>query len=429
MRTRVLLIGVTAAVLVALQLPGAGARPGGRPLACPAAVRGLGWVAFAGRGQLDILNLATCRLTARRAGNVSKVRFSPDGRWLAFSRLAGYRPSAPVVVPIGGGAARSPLGAGILAWTWGPRGARLYGITSRGALLTAGPTGGRRVVLGGVGRVYDASFAVSPNGERAAVNRSRCGSSPTGELDTVDLRTGARRVALTRRGRFFTFAGWSPDGRWLLYWSAGMCSASLAADGWPLEAVPASGGRPVQVVRHMLLYGDFLSWCGRRLVAAAGADRETQTASGLVESAPPAWRVRAIRPAGALSWVSPSCAPAGRMLAAAAGAGSAPVRFGLEHRSIWLLRPAGAVIRRLSTPPARDLTDEAPRFSRDGRWILFVRTRVAGSTLAATSADTIELEPASAAAAPIPVAGFSSHDLSYYDHFGWSGEVDWYQPR
>jgi hypothetical protein len=125
--------------------------------------------------------------------------------------------------------------------------------------------------------------------------------------------------------------------------------------------------------------------------------------------------------------VSPSCAPSGRLLAAAAGPNNAPVRFGLEHRSIWLLRTDGTRVRRLASPPARDLTDEAPRFSRDERWMLFVRARVVPVGRSAISRDTIEVIRASGAGSAVPIVDFTSHDVSYYDHFNWPDEIDWYQ--
>jgi hypothetical protein len=278
---------------------------------------------------------------------------------------------------------------------------------------------------------YGEPLPLSPDGQRAAVDRSICPTS-IGELDTVDLRTGARTVVLRETGTVFTLAGWSPDGRWLLFWAATMCSGSLDADGWPLYAVPASGGAPVRVVPHMLLYDDFLSWCGSELIAAAGPDRETETASRLLETAPPTWRDRPLhplRPAGRFSWVSPSCAPGGRRLAAAVGPGDAPAGFGLEHRSVWLLRPSGRAIRRLTLPLVREETDEAPRLSRDGRWILFVRSRVLlAPGNSAISRDTIELVRAGGGPA-VPILDFTSGDFSYYDHFDWPREIDWYQPR
>jgi Tol biopolymer transport system component len=389
-------------------------------------VRRLGLIAFTAGGRLELVDLAACRVTGVRRSDATQPRFSADRRWLGYTLLVNANPSRPVVIPAVGGPAHSPLGGGIVSWSWAPTGELLYGITNGGALVVATPTGRRRIVATDLAGV----FAVSPDGRSVAVNRSTCGSqTPVGELDRINVHTGVRSVVLRQAGRFFTFAGWSPDGRWLLFWSESQCSSSIAADGLPLEAVPATGGRPIPAVRHMLRYADFLSWCGARLIAAAGPTRETQLGSTLVETHPPAWRDRILQNARTLSWVSPACAPSGRLVAAAAGPNTTDAQFGVEHRSIWLLRANGAAVRQLTTPPARDLSDEAPRFSHDGRWILFVRSKVVVVGQAAISRDTIELVRAAGSESPVPVIDFTSNDFSYYDHFAWPDEIDWSQPR
>jgi WD40-like Beta Propeller Repeat len=393
-------------------------------------------IAFAARGHLELLNLATCRARVLADVSATDVRFSPDGRWLAYSRLGGNgpQPTGLFVVPAHGGPVRAPLGAGVVAWSWAPKGDLLYGLDRTGQLLAVPPRGGQpRIVAGSLGTrsPWSTTASPSPDGRLVLVNRSRC-APPESEFDTIDVSSGALRVALRRPGEQATFAGWSPDGRWLLYWASFLCSSSLAADGYALKAVQAAdAGKPVTAVSHMLLFPDFLSWCGHRLIAAAGPSRETQLDSKLVATGPPTWRARTIEPASRLSWVSPACAPSGRLLAAAAGPNTEDAGFGVEHRSIWLLRPNGALVRKLTTPPARDLSDEAPRFSRDGRWILFVRSRVITVGSTAISRDTLELVPASVkgAASAVPVVSFTSDDFSYYDHFDWPEEIDWYQPH
>jgi hypothetical protein len=174
----------------------------------------------------------------------------------------------------------------------------------------------------------------------------------------------------------------------------------------------------------MLVFDDFLSWCGADLIAAVGPDRETNQGSKLVAVTPPAWRARTIVPARGYSWVSPACAPDGQTLAAAGGA-SAPVEFGLQHRSIWLLARDGRAIRRLTLPPATDLSDEAPRFLPDGRWVLFVRSQIVTVGHTNFSRDTIELVRASGTGAVVPVVEFTSGDFSFYDHFDWPDEIAW----
>ena len=403
---------------------------------CPPAVRRLGKIALLARGRLELVDLADCRVTVLPARGAGQVRFSPDGRWLAYGQDAtGANPSGPVVIPLhgrgGGGAARLPLGRGVIAWTWGASEPMLYGITGGGVLVAAAPHGPRRKIATGVNTGsfgIDSPLALSPNGQAVAVDRSACQPPTVGELDTVNLRTGARTVAVRRPGAFFTLAGWSADGHWLLFWAASQCSGSLAADGWPLEAVPASGGAAVRVVPHMLLYDDYLSWCGSRLIVAAGPDRQSNMDSKLLSVAPPGWRARTMQPARTLSWVSPSCASTGNLLAAAAGPNSADAGFGVEHRSIWLLQSIEGGARRLTLPPASDLSDEAPRFSRDGRWLMFVRSHVISSGVVASSRDTIELVRTDGAGGTIPILSFSSGDFSYYDHFDWPYEIAWYDP-
>ncbi|HEX3979463.1 MAG TPA: hypothetical protein VHW96_24535 [Solirubrobacteraceae bacterium] len=85
------------------------------------------------------------------------------------------------------------------------------------------------------------------------------------------------------------------------------------------------------------------------------------------------------------------------------------------------------MVRQLTAPPAGDLSDEAPRFSRDVRWLLFVRTRVVTVGTASSSRDTLELVPAArtGTAAAIAVASFTSSDSSFYDHFDWPSEIAW----
>jgi WD40-like Beta Propeller Repeat len=327
--------------------PAVSATVSGSPFAlasCPTVVRRLGLIAFTARGRLELVDLAACRVTVVRRSDAAQPRFSADGRWLAYTLMVNASPFRPVVIPAVGGPAHSPLGSGIVAWSWAPTGELLYGVTNGGALVVATPTGRRRIVA----TQLAGEFVVSPDGRSVAVNRSTCGTqTPVGELDRINVRTGVRSVVLRQAGRFFTFAGWSPDGRWLLFWSESQCSSSIAADGLPLEAVPATGGRPILAVRHMLRYADFLSWCGARLIAAAGPTRETQLGSALVETHPPAWGDRVLRIARTLSWVSPACAPSGRLVAAAAGPNTTDAQFGVEHRSIWLLRGNGAAVRQL----------------------------------------------------------------------------------
>ncbi|MGO9898428.1 MAG: hypothetical protein ACLP0J_01770 [Solirubrobacteraceae bacterium] len=79
--------------------------------------------------------------------------------------------------------------------------------------------------------------------------------------------------------------------------------------------------------------------------------------------------------------------------------------------------------------PARALSDEAPRFSRDGRWILFVRTHMVLAGESGLSRDTLELAQTCGVGGIVPIIDFTSDDGGFYDHFRWADEIAWYQPR
>lgn len=55
------------------------------PPACPRAVRRLGMIAVAARSRVELVDLATCRATVLRTNGTARVRYSADGRWLAYS--------------------------------------------------------------------------------------------------------------------------------------------------------------------------------------------------------------------------------------------------------------------------------------------------------------------------------------------------------
>jgi hypothetical protein len=195
-----------------------------------------------------------------------------------------------------------------------------------------------------------------------------------------------------------------------------MPAPPIAADGVALHAIPASGGRVVTLAKWMLLYHDFLTWCGTRLVASVGPIRDSTLGKYLVTAKPPRWRAARLVRTRSRSWVSPACSPSGATIAAAAGRNFGEPRFGLEHRSLWLLPASGGSVRRLTVPPA-GATDESPRWSRDGRSLLFVRTRHFFGHLYLVRRN-------GALTGPIARVGWNP---PYYGTYGWGDQLDWYQ--
>jgi hypothetical protein len=80
--------------------------------------------------------------------------------------------------------------------------------------------------------------------------------------------------------------------------------------------------------------------------------------------------------------------------------------------------------RRSVTAPGRGLSDETPRWSRDGRWVLFVRS---GPTTpnASASGRLYLVRRSGRLVGPIARLGPVAN---YYGHYGWPDTTDWYQP-
>jgi TolB protein len=183
---------------------------------------------------LDPLGGAPRALTADDGALVLDPAWSPDGRRIAFARLAGEgeRESQIVVADVDGGAERvvwrEPPGQRVLGVrepVWSPDGARIaYTRTLldrsyhlRSSLLTIAADGGGPRSL-----VKDAADAAwSPDGAQIAFSGTRdrngesCGSdecSYNGELYVMDA-DGGNQVRLTHNRGIDRSPSWSPDGR------------------------------------------------------------------------------------------------------------------------------------------------------------------------------------------------------------------------
>jgi WD40-like Beta Propeller Repeat len=393
----------------------------------------LGTVAFIRGGALALLDLHECRTRVLVPSHVAgPVQFSVDGRYVAFN--GGF-------VSTNGGEVHRTSGGG----TWSPRADVLAVGTKRGGLRLASSDGRARTLLPDGWGVLTVAF--SPDGRTIAVSRARShnGTPPAlwhQEIWLIDLGSGARRMIFHVNPPAFAPAwlqGFSPDGRWLIFWEDTQGSASLAADGLPLRAIRLSGGRAVTVINGGLPHRDFLTWCGNALVYVINrGGRQVTLGDGIAAAAPPTWRPRTILPAGGRrSWNSLSCpTPAaaergGGALVVAGGPTSQDLPFGHEHRSLWILSPtprAKPQPLRQADPPA-DETDELPMWSGDGRWILFVRTRFvhakARTAMPRGRGVLYALNPFGGnLVVPIERVGASSN---YYGAYGWAGQIDWHR--
>jgi hypothetical protein len=72
-----------------------------------------------------------------------------------------------------------------------------------------------------------------------------------------------RTVVSARKGDAIALDGSTPDGKWIFYAIDRFASASLAADGLPVRAIRASGGRSYPIATG-LVYAGYRAWCDGR---------------------------------------------------------------------------------------------------------------------------------------------------------------------
>ena len=198
---------------------------------------------------------------------------------------------------------------------------------------------------------------------------------------------------------------WSGDDRWIFFSIDPGGSGSILADGLTLRVVSANGGRAIPLAR-MLLYRDYLSWCGGRLVFTTGTDRVATHTKRLLVAAPPRWRPSPLVVSPRRAWGSLACARDGRSVVVQSQPESDNPSFFATHWSLWRVGLDGSR-RRLTSPPS-GYADESPRFSPDGRALLFVRSRKGVGSLYALRNRRL--------VGPLLSLGYS---LGFYGHQDW----------
>jgi Tol biopolymer transport system component len=242
------------------------------------------------------------------------------------------------------------------------------------------------------------------------------------QLWIVDLTTGTRRLVYrppARNPRTPVLVRW--DGDFVLFTLALLPASSANLDGLPLHAVSARGGAAPRVADASLSYPEFFARCSGRLAFVAGSDRMTTREKRIVLATPPRWRGIEVSRDRGRSWVSPACSRTGRLIAARAGRSWTQSRFGLERRSIWLLSADGSTRRRLTAPPP-GRSDELPRWTSDGRGVLFVRS--GPTTLQAAARGSLYVVRLDRVlGGPLVDLGMTGN---YYGRYGWAEQTDLY---
>jgi Tol biopolymer transport system component len=380
--------------------------------ACPTArlsdAARLGEVAWIEAGTLRSIDLRTCRQSVLvGTGAAPPVRFSPDGRWLAFGEGQ--------VVQAAGGSVQQPFGSLVKTWEWSPTTDVLAGVTQKGGVLIVRPGSGPEALLAGGSGV--AHLAFSPDGRRLAVDRVGRG------IQVLDVATTRARTVLSAPdpAKVPDVAGWSPDGRWVSYWRG-----PVGEQGGPFDAVPSSGGAWVNVFDPMLPYRDFLSSCGHRIALSAGGRQEVSVGKQIVLTGPPDWAFHDLTDDFTRSWIWPACSPDGRWLAVTDSLDQMESANHTIPRGLWLLATDGSSRRLLVTGAAGAL--EFPRWSSDGSVILVVvRSGTKWSSPGSLLLVQVNSRSGRLLKRARPLADLGSAP-GPGGHQGWAAISDWYRP-
>jgi hypothetical protein len=381
--------------------------PGCETAALPGAA-GLGAVASINAGTLTVFDLGTCRQSVVVAsGAEPPVRFSPDGRWIAFGDGQ--------VVPAAGGVVTQPFGSSVQAWEWSAAGDVLGGVTEEGGVVIASPGGEPQTLLPDGSGVGHLAFAT--DGSRLAVDRAEAG------IQVLDLNTGQALTVFHQPdpARTPQVAGWSPDAQWVLYWRG-----PVGKEARPLDAVPSGGGAWVNLSDPMLPYRDLISSCGDVMALSVGPGLAMSQDKQILLTGPPEWVFHNLTHDYSRSWFWPDCSADGRWVAAVATPNREESSESTAPRALWVLASDGSARRRVI--PGGEDAPEFPRWSRDGQAILVVlRSGTDWSSPGALF--LLQIEPSSgqmvSTVGPIADLGSAPGDGGRQ---GWAAVTDWYQP-
>jgi dipeptidyl aminopeptidase/acylaminoacyl peptidase len=384
----------------------------------------LGMLAYVHQGDLWIRQLpngSPRRLTS--SGDVSAPRWSPSGAWLLYCAGDQLR----IIKVLG----KDNRQLGPCDGAWSPRADVLVHMTGSGAsIVTPGEWRERPLP--------EQATLWSPDGTALAFVREQPQASQRAANDSPRSASLWRIAADGRRVVIYApapsedgmiLAAW--PGAHILFWSDPLFSASLLADGVPLWEVPSAGGQPHELAPATLAYLDFLALSSdsQRIALVVGAGRETWADKRIAVADLNGGELAYLTGATTAA-VSPDWSPDDRRIAFAAAADGGPLddddaaAAAIAQRRIWAMRPDGSDKRQLTRDPA--YRDERPRWSADGRHLLFVRVDKLGRAgLWLMRADGGDLARVADDLGPFPDA--ESLALGYYGHVSWEAGFDWWR--
>lgn len=365
--SRLALVGL--AIVVAAGLSSCGS--GRTPTQTPSPVSALGKVVYIFEGNVFTIDLPSgspVQLTTD--GTDASPKWSPSGQWIIFTRL-----HSNWVMRADGTDARA-LAEGYAAWAArDDRIAYTGGPANPNTVFVENADGSGQIALPAPGGT-PMSLAWSPDGSWIAFVEE--GAPPNlyanlWLLPTDGSGANVQLVGSTSYGIFL--AGWAADSKDVLFWTDPQFSASLAADGLPLEASTTAGAVTPDLATTLTYPGltAFASSDGE-VAITDGAGRETWTnkriavvdvATGKLTDLTPA-TMASIDPAwsrdnGQIAFVSEP--DKGQTTGAEATLAA--------DRRIWTMGADGSNQSQLTTDTT--YRDERPLWSTDGSRILFAR--------------------------------------------------------
>ncbi len=229
-------------------------------------------------------------------------------------------------------------------------------------------------------------------------------------------------------------AVWSPTDRFL---AVGVgpnepCN-SCRADGLPYFAVPIDGGSPIPL-GSALAPTEAISWAptGSFVVLSGPLGRETYVNKHLTRIDLPGGTRHDLTSDARWADVEPAVAPDRRTVAFARGRAQQPISVPggpapgnrpvdlIATRHLWLIDADGTSQRQITS--SADWTDDAPVWTPDGRWIVFVRWHSPRADQPAV-AEVWAIRPDGSSAQRL----VASLDLpsSFLDGFGYYGTFGW----
>ena len=393
--------------------------PTGAPVAHPSAI-GSTRLAFVGTsgGLWELTGGAETPVAAPAGFGAQHPTFSADGHWLAFLEIpdpatnSSAQPELWLARSDGRLAHQIPAALDAESLQWSPSGAALLvttaGATGPSQVMVISSDGSARQLASGL--VTTAGW--SPDGSEVAMSVTNHNATGfTSVIETVPTGGGLPTVWKTSTADVLEVAGWWTN--WgIAYWDDPNGSASIAADGLALYVLPGAAQTP-HSLGTALVRSDWLGSdnTGEATMVAGGSRVEWQGKA--VQTCTP-FTCRALTvPAGTVS-VDPAMAGSGQ-IAFVEGKASGSFTADPSQVSAWEAGHTLWVAAKDSDRPVAVSGGQgasAPRWSPDGRQLMFVRD------------DSLWVLPAGGGRPTSVVSGLAEPS-DYYGQEQWAFQYAW----